>query len=124
MTMNETQTKEALAALRAIKGHQLGAVTFVQDYVQLAFDGPGLTAYNCPSVHIGDQVLKPVTHSYRDRLCEQITKIVSEVELTAEKIVVVFEDGSRIEVPLRVEAGCAEAAMFSNPANGYTAVWN
>jgi hypothetical protein len=27
-----------------IIGQQLGAVTFVQDYVQLAFDGPGITA--------------------------------------------------------------------------------
>lgn len=122
--MKQTQTKEALIALRAIKGRQLGAVTFVQDYVQLAFDGPGLTAYNCPSVWINGQVWEPMTHSYRDRLCEQITKIVSEVELTADKIAIVFEDGSRIEVPLRVEAGCAEAAMFTDPATGYMGVWN
>ena len=122
--MKETQTKEALAALRVINGHQLGAVTFVQDYIQLAFDGPGLTAYNCPSIWINGQVWEPMTPSYRDRLCEQITKIVSDVELTAEKIVIVFEDGSRIEVPLRVEAGCAEAAMFTDPDKEYTAVWN
>jgi hypothetical protein len=59
-----------------------------------------------------------------DRLCEQITKIVSEVELTSEKIVIFSDDSSRIEVPLRVRPGCAEAAMFIDPANGYTAVWN
>ena len=31
--MNDTQTKEALAALRVIRGRQLGLSTFVQDYV-------------------------------------------------------------------------------------------
>jgi hypothetical protein len=122
--MNTNQTKEALTALSVIKGHQLGAVTFVQDYVQLAFDGPVLTAYNCPFVQVNGQVWKPETPSYRDRLCEQITKIVSEVELTTENIVILFEDGSQIEVPLEVRAGCAEAAMFTDSSKGYTAVWN
>ena len=122
--MNETQTKEILAALRTIKGHQLGAVTFVQDYVQLAFDGPALTAYNCPFVWVSGRVWEPATDSYRDRLCEQITKIVSEVELNAEKLSIAFDDGSRIEVSLRVKAGCAEAAVFTDPDKGYTAVWN
>jgi hypothetical protein len=122
--MKEAPAKDALTALRAIKGNQLGAVTFVQDYVQLAFDGPGLTAYNCPSVWVNGQVWEPTTQFYRDRLCEQITKIVSEVELTAEKIAIVFEDGSRIEVPLEVAAGCAESAMFTDPATGYMGVWN
>jgi hypothetical protein len=122
--MKEPQTKDALTALRAIKGNQLGAVTFVQDYIQLAFDGPGLTAYNSPSVWINGQVWEPTTHYYRDRLCEQIAKIVSDVELTEDKITIAFEDGSRIEVPLKVKPECAEAAMFTNPATGYMGVWN
>jgi hypothetical protein len=44
--------------------------------------------------------------------------------VTAEKIAIVFEADSRIEVPLEVAAGCAEAAMFTNPATGYMGVWN
>jgi hypothetical protein len=113
-----------LAALGAIKGQQLGAVTFVQDYVQLAFDGPGLTAFNCPFVLMNDNVWKPASDFYRDRLCEQITKIVSDVELTNDSISIIFVDGSRVEVPLEIAEGCAEAAIFTNPAKGYTAVWN
>lgn len=122
--MNQTQHEGALTALCAIKGAQLGAVTFVQDYVQLAFDGPGFSAFNLPSVWASNQMWEPTTPFYRDRLCEQITKIVSEVELTEKKLTVLFEDGSRIEVSLEVAEGCAEAAMFTNPATGYMAVWN
>jgi hypothetical protein len=38
--MTKEQCYKELVALCAIKDEQLGAVTFVQNYVQLAFDGP------------------------------------------------------------------------------------
>jgi hypothetical protein len=113
-----------LAAHRSIRGNHLGAVTFVQDYVQLAFDGPGLTVLTCPSVRVGNQLWEPGAPFYRDRLCEQITKIVSDVELTEEMIAIVFKDGSRIEVPLKIQEGCAESAIFSDPLSGCMMVWN
>jgi hypothetical protein len=55
---------------------------------------------------------------YRDRLCEQITKIVSEVELTADKVAIGFEDSSHTEVSLEIAAGCAETVSFSNRLQG------
>jgi TorA maturation chaperone TorD len=122
--MAKEQHEKELAALCAIKGEQLVAVTFIQDYVQLAFGASGFSAFNWPSVWVNDQVWEPTTQFYRDRLCEQITKTVSEVELTDEKIVIVFDDGSRIEMSLKVTDGCAEAAMFTNSATGYMGVWN
>lgn len=122
--MNQNQSNTALTALRAMEGKQLGAVTFVQDYVQLAFDGPGLTAYSFPSIWVDDQLWERATTFYRDRLCGQISKIVAEVSLTNEKIIVRFIDDSRIEISLKVPSGCAEAAIFSDPETGYFGVWN
>ena len=42
--MKQMPTDTVRQLFEQIIGEQLGAVTFVQDYVQLAFDGPGITA--------------------------------------------------------------------------------
>jgi hypothetical protein len=44
--------------MREIVGRQLTSVTFVQDYIQLAFDGLGLTAYTQPTIDFGNRTLK------------------------------------------------------------------
>jgi hypothetical protein len=49
--MQVKQTEEQ--SLQVIVGAQLSAVTFVQDYVQLHFDGPRLTAFSHPVVRLG-----------------------------------------------------------------------
>ena len=39
--------------LSVLIGHQLSSVEFVQDYLQLRFDGPCLTAVTHPRVRVG-----------------------------------------------------------------------
>ena len=42
-------------SLQMLIGEQLSAVTFVQDYLQLHFDGPRLTVFSHAVVMRGDQ---------------------------------------------------------------------
>ncbi len=91
------------------------------DYVQLDFDGPCLTAWTVPTVRKGDETFRWGDNGYRDALCACIAHIVSEVSVVeGERIVVIFDDHSVIEVSLRNEdftEGQVEAAMFMDKVN-------
>jgi hypothetical protein len=71
--MKDSPTKETIAdALGALVGRDLSSVTFVRDYVQLAFDGPGVNAFTMPTVTSGAENLSLGKPRYRDCLCQQI----------------------------------------------------
>jgi hypothetical protein len=110
--------------LQIIVGNQLSSVEFVQDYVQLRFDGPSLTAITQPRVLIGDVLFEWGSPGYRDALCERIGKIVSAVALIEmQDIKIEFNDGSCVSISLRpADYRAAEAAIFrTEPDN--TWVW-
>lgn len=110
--------------LDAIVGEQLSSVEFVQNYVQLRFDGPTLTIYDYPVVEIGGIQYTIDSPGYRDRLCERIATLVRSAAADGEAIRVGFADGARVVVPLRPERDVGpEAAMFDNPLNGKWMVW-
>ncbi len=83
-------------ALQLLIGEQLSSVEFVQDYVQLRFNGPCLTVYsvaheiktNGLSVAWGES-------GYRDALCNLITHKVREINFTvSESLSLPFDEGS------------------------------
>jgi hypothetical protein len=45
--------KNASDVIASIAGEQLSSIEFVQDYVQLRFDGPTLTAFVWPTLTVG-----------------------------------------------------------------------
>jgi hypothetical protein len=102
--------------LEPIIGKQLSAVVFVQDYVQLQFDGSGLTAVTLPTVEVGEKQLAWGMPGYRDLLCERIGKLVTAASVTeGQQIRIEFDDGSRIAISLKDEDyQTAEAAVFHN----------
>ena len=111
--------------LDAIVGEQLSSVEFVQDYVQLRFDGPYLTLYTYPAVKVGDSWHVGGAPGYRDLLCDRITKKVRSAAVVSEKeIRIEFEDGASISIALCAN-GCRgpEAAMFQNTLESTWAVW-
>ncbi len=112
-------------ALDVVVGEQLSSVEFVQDYLQLHFDGPTLTIYRYPLVEVGGVRHAGGSPGYRDLLCDRIAKQVCSVTVTAGKeIGVEFEDGARIAIPLRpCEGSGPEAAMFQDPGVGAWEVW-
>ena len=97
-----------------IVGRQLSSVTFVQDYIQFAFDGPGLTTYTLPTVSFRRQSLKWGETGYRDALCAQIAHIVQQVEVDEQRVSLLFDNGAAISVSLLDEDYVGpEALMFS-----------
>jgi len=82
--MQADQTEEK--SLQVIVGEQLSAVTFVQDYVQLHFDGPCLTAFSYPVVMLGDKTFRWGEPRFRDVLCGRIAQKVAAAR-------VAYDDG-------------------------------
>lgn len=98
-----------------LRGEQLSAVTFVQDYIQLGFDGPGINVLNPTTVTTRAKTVTSWTPGFRDALCEQITKIVAVVEQRpSESLTIAFEDGSSLSISLRPEDYSGPEAYFAH----------
>ncbi len=81
--------------LDEIIGEQLSAVTFVQDYLQLHFDGPTLNVTS--KLHVSSQGVRKEAGDlgFRDLLCSQITKEVVSIDYKKdESIQIQLSDGS------------------------------
>jgi hypothetical protein len=109
-----------------LHGEKLSAVVFVLDYHQLQFDGPYLNAYTPPAVVIGGRVITRGMEGYRDRLCEQIAKVVVDTRAKAgEDLRIEFEDGSAVTISLRDEdlIGPESALFQAGPPSHEWIVW-
>jgi hypothetical protein len=111
--------------LVAIRDEQLSAVTFVQDYVQLSFDGPTLTCITRPVVIAADKRFDFGAAGYRDQLCELIgCRVQAGTVVPGERLQVDFADGRSLLVSLKPEAyRAAEAVLFSDGATEQWAAW-
>jgi hypothetical protein len=95
-----------------VVGRRLSGVTFVMDYIQLQFDPPPTVNALTPiTVCAGGRTAVSGDEPFRNLLCEQIPKTVTDVSLVdGEALTFGFEDGSTISVSLRQEHYvCAEA---------------
>jgi hypothetical protein len=105
---------EDRSGLQSLVGEQLSAVTFVADYVQLAFDGAGLTALTAVRVIMrdGTRLIVPEPGS-RDALCAVIGAEVRAASANVARIRVDFSDGRAVEIPVDdASYVSAEAAQF------------
>ena len=111
--------------LVAIKGEQLSAVTFVQDYVQLSFDGPTLTCITRPVVVAADKRFDFGALGYRDQLCELIGhRVLAGTVVPGERLKLDFTHGCSLLVSLKADAyRAAEAVLFSDGATEQWASW-
>ena len=82
---------------------QLSSVEFVQDYVQLRFDGPYVTAMTLLTVSRGKEVLTSNDPGFRDALCGQIASDVVKVGVNAEGLALSFSNGAIVKVSLLEE---------------------
>jgi hypothetical protein len=110
--------------LYILEGTVLSSVEFVQDYVQLRFDGPCLTAITRPQVHLSGQSFDWGMPEYRNALCERIGKVVERTSTTEKvELTIIFEDDSSLSLSLRPEDyRAAQAAIFTYPPHK-TYVW-
>ena len=112
MLTRDTSWEEGL--LQMIVGQQLSSVEFVQDYVQLNFDGPTLKAIPQPAVEVGGREFRWDEPGFRDELCRRIArKAMSARIFPGETIRLMFDDSAVVEVSLRQEDyRAAEAIRF------------
>ena len=101
--------------ISAIVGEELTAVEFVQDYLQLRFDGPLLTLYAWPHVLLSEHSIAFGEPEYRNALCEQIGETVEEAELDeGNALTLKLENGTVLALSLREEdLDGPEAGTFS-----------
>ena len=110
--------------LKVLLGEKLSSVTFVLDYWQLDFDGQGITIFSSISVKTENELTRDGDPHFRDRLCEQIGKIVKSAEVNELAVVVVFKDSCSIEISFREEDYQGpEAFMFCGHAADGTEFW-
>jgi hypothetical protein len=94
-------------------GEQLSSVTFVQDYLQIHFDGPSMNVNNPLTVESDGQKITSWEPGFRDLLCSLISQIVRHTEcIGGERLTVLFENGSRISVSLRQEDYSSPEAIY------------
>jgi hypothetical protein len=107
--------------LEKLTGEQLSAVTFVQDYLQLQFDGPLLNIFVWPRITSPVAFVSFEMPGYRDALCAQIGKIVGGVVAELDKnFCLFFTDGSIIDVSLLPSARKGpEAVVFQDGKGGF-----
>jgi hypothetical protein len=88
----------------AILGQELVAVEFVQDFVQLRFEGPLFTLYAWPHVLLSDFSVAYGEPEYRNALCAQIGQTVSDASLEeGDRLTIELESGTVLAVSLREE---------------------
>lgn len=103
------------ALFEQLRGEHLSAVTFVQDYLQLWFDGPGINVTNPLTVQSGGVSVASWQPGFRDALCSLIAKIVATVECReGEAFVIRFEDGSLLSVSLREQDYTSPEAIYAH----------
>lgn len=108
-----------MADFTELREAQLLSVAFVQDYLELDFDGPLLTLYVWPDVADADGIsIAYGEPGYRDALCSVIGETVTTPELhEGRSMTVEFENGTVLALSLREEdIDVSEAGSFRTAA--------
>jgi hypothetical protein len=124
MAGNSAEREVVPMKLSGLIGRALSAVVFVQDYLQLQFDGDLLTVLVWPTVVSGGGRYTFGNPGYRDALCERIAAVVTDAEVEPEqRLTVRLDDGSTIVVPLDPESHTGPEAVIYAAEDGRTWVW-
>lgn len=82
--------------LSSIEGEELSAVCFVRDYIELNFDGPVVRLLGDVCVLSGEYIKDQMADGFRDLLCKNIGRRVSNVSPTGGNQLVLTFDGNHI----------------------------
>jgi hypothetical protein len=107
-------TQSLTESLQVLVGEKLSAVTFLLDQWQIDFDGSGFNVMSQITVTGADWACRSGEPGFRDRLCEQIGKIVADAEFEDDiGVSIIFEDGSGLQLSTEPDDyRGAEALLF------------
>jgi hypothetical protein len=102
-----------------LDGEALSSVTFIHDYIQLHFGHSAISALSRTSVQIDGAAVQEGDDQFRNRLCEQIGKIVERFWLDrGTACVITFDDRSSISISLKKsDYQGPEAILISGPGH-------
>ena len=112
--MSDTSVRDH-GVFQQIVGEQLSGVTFVMSYIQLQFNPPPMiNVYTPVTVFSHGEFVRSGDDQFRNRLCEQITKIVESVGVVpGDALKITFQDASVIAASLKeADYPGAEAIYF------------
>lgn len=111
------------AGIQTLVGEYPNQITFVEDYVQVGFNGLTLTALTDPIVETSNQCWRFPEAGSRDALCSLIGQVVSQAEVIEGKFIRLrFDSGTVLILPLDDESREGpEAAHFISGTAFY--VW-
>lgn len=122
-THNEEYAK-GLAKLDDLIGRVLSAVVFVQDYLQLQFDGAVLTLLVWPVVAAGATERTFDSPGYRDLLCARIGTTVTDAKAVEDDALsIALSDSSSIVASLAPGSYSGPEAAIYKAQDGRTWVW-
>lgn len=99
-------TEDNTNPFECLCGEQLSSVIFVQDYLQLDFDGNRITFYSWPAVILDKKIYKIEDNDYRNALCSLIATNVADVILLSDEIFsIVFSETKKIDLDLKSAQG-------------------
>ena len=90
-------------ALTELRGAALSSVEFVQDYIQLRFDGPCLSIFTHPVIRCDGQQVEWTQPGYADLFRLWIGCAVIDTAATNDQVLLSFADGNQLAVSLREE---------------------
>jgi hypothetical protein len=123
MNVKSARVKEGESVLSRIIGARLTSVDFVLDHLALGFDGKGaLTCLVWPEISVAGNILKFGMQGYRDRLCELITEVISEVRFSEDETITILFGDNCLRIPLRQRKVPGERAIFTAPKH-FLHVW-
>ncbi len=103
---------------RKLNGEQLSSVEFVQDYVQLHFDGRTITAYVWPEVTFGEEEFNFGQEGYRNKLCDLIGLEVKDLYYQEKDFLVMIfkntEGAIRLNLDPKNPDVVSEVAIFND----------
>jgi hypothetical protein len=86
--------------LNTLVGAQLSSVIFVQDYLQLDFDGSKMTCYNFPKIKLGETIYHFGETEYRNKLCSFIAYEIDKIYSSNVDVTLEFQIGAIVfEMP-------------------------
>jgi len=107
---------------------QLSSVEFVQDYLQLHFDGRIITSYIWPTINIKNESLIFGDVVYRNALCDFIGKKVKDIFFRDKEYLVLFFDEINGSLKIDLDPNnpdiVSEIAVFNDKLDNTWAVFD
>lgn len=109
--------------LETLKGKKLSAIVFVQDYLQIQFDGDVITFSVYPKVDIDNETFSFGENEYRNKICEFIGNIVVDIIYIEDEIFCLLFNGRKIYSSLNPNDYILPEMIVYAESNGSTVVF-